>query len=315
MERGAVTGLLVAMACVTLSASARAEEGDSRFTSASLEFIRVHAVGEFSRGHVHTAVGVVDVASRVQIPGPFPLHLRFRLADLSHDDHQEQTSGEAFARFSDRWATAEARLELGRLGLGAGFVLVERVDWMVPARVSRKLWARAGMTSTPFPTLEGDTVRIGLPRVLASLELGPLELGARWEALGWSPLGWSARGRARLAWRGVSLNLSGGYTHQGGTFTQYGGAAGAPEHAGGITWTMRAADLSVVLGVDFWAPYRHLTPRFPGYVQLQVGTRVRHVAEHTLSDSRGVFFTEEPGAQWGLWAGLAVGVLYNQDWL
>ena len=132
-----VIGALVA-ASAAWSAPARAEGGGSLSrASASLQFIRVHAVGEFSRGHVHTTVSVVDLASRLRIPGPFPLRIRFRLAQLSHDDHEEQSSGDAFARFSDRWATAEARLVLGRLGLGAGFVLVERVDWMLPARVSR----------------------------------------------------------------------------------------------------------------------------------------------------------------------------------
>lgn len=33
-----------------------------------------------------------------------------------------------------------------------------------------------------------------------------------------------------------------------------------------------------------------------------------------MTDARGaVFFQEIPGTEWGFWAGLAVGVLFNRD--
>ena len=36
--------------------------------------------------------------------------------------------------------------------------------------------------------------------------------------------------------------------------------------------------------------------------------------QHTMTDARGaVFFQEIPGTEWGFWAGLAVGVLFNRD--
>ena len=117
-----------------------------------------------------------------------------------------------------------------------------------------------------------------------------------------------------LAWVKQQIRQATPDDSNAAAFMQYGGDASQPDYTGGIAWSMKSADLSVVLGVDFWAPFRHLTPRFPGYVLLQVGTRVRHVVEHSLTDLRGtVFFQETPGAGWGLWAGLAVGVLFNRD--
>ena len=291
-------------------------KGDSGLviTQGSLEFMRIHAVGEFQRGHLHLEIGVVDGSSRIRIPGPFPLLVRFRLANMHHDRHMDGSTGESFTRFADRWGTTEAQVVMGPLRLGAGFTLLERQDWTIPGAVAVALWARNGISSKPFSYLEVDGMLFGLPLATASLELGPLALNARYETRSWSPLGYRVNGQALLAWQGVSLDLSGGYTCTGGALSQYAGDVGQPDKAGGISWSMKSADFSVVLGVDFWAPFRHLTPRFPGYVQLQVGTRLRHVVQHSLSDPRGkAFFQETPGASWGFWAGLAVGVLFNKD--
>ncbi len=315
MQRRLLAAVALLLAPLSWGGPARADKAkDARpsvsTTHVALEFLRVHAVGEFQRGHLHVELGVVDFSCRIGIPGPVPLWARFRLANLHHDRHADGTTGATFTRFADRWATTEVLVELGRIRLGGGFVLVERLDWVIPAAVASKLWSHTGMSSAPYAQLEDEGLLFGLPRAAAVLDLGPLELSALYETRGWSPLGFRLSGRALLRWRGVSLDLAGGYASRGGTLRQYGGDPGQPDHAGGISWTSRTADLSVVLGVDFWAPFRHLTRRFPGTVTLQLGTRARHVVEHTLADSRGkIFFEEAPGTDWGFWIGLAVGVL------